>query len=153
MFCLCAIKAEDLPCFDLGFQFLMLEKTKRVIDSWIKFQLKITSEVCTCLSEQVVRHMQRRKTTKSSTTWAVKVFKGMKKRKKTNYFVTNERNHCELKQRKFVYVRKKIGQLEKTQFFYSTNKHRVLYDLRQINVLRTLVQDVTKQSNAVTSNE
>ena len=37
------------------------------------------------------------KATKSSSPWAVKVFKGMKERRKTNYFVTNERNHCELK--------------------------------------------------------
>jgi len=33
------------------------------------------------------------KGTKSSATWAVKVFKGMKERRKTNYFVKKERNH------------------------------------------------------------
>ena len=37
------------------------------------------------------------KATKSATTWALKIFKGMKERRKADYFVTNERNHWELK--------------------------------------------------------
>ena len=61
----------------------MLKKTKRVIASWIKFQLKKIMRGFVHLSEQD-RNSQlladaEAKATRSSTTWAVKVFEGMKK--------------------------------------------------------------------------
>ena len=91
--------AEDLPC-SLGFQFLNVETDKKS-----DFQLDTIStkknnarSVYMYLSEQDRNQQSAEvKATKSSTTSAVKVFKGIKERRKTNYFITNERNHCQLK--------------------------------------------------------
>ena len=102
LFCLCAIMAEDLPCFNLGFQILNVEKDEKSDWQFDKISTKNSNArfVRAWVNKTKInfwRNHAKAKTTKSSTTWAVKVFKGMKKRKKTNYFVTNKRNHCELK--------------------------------------------------------
>ena len=92
--------AEDLPCFDLGFRSLNVEKDEKIDCQSDKISTeKKKCEVCKPERTRQISTFGRRRgeSHKSSTTWAVKVFKGMKERRKTNYFVTNERNHCELK--------------------------------------------------------
>ena len=96
--------AEDLPCFDLGFQSLNVEKEEKIGCQLDKISTEKKNARFVHPNEQDISTFGRRRggSHKSSTTWAVKVFKGMKERRKTNYFVTNERNHCDLKQREFV---------------------------------------------------
>ena len=91
--------AEGLPCFDLGFQLLNVENDEKNGCQLDKILTEKNNARFVHLCEQDGNQLladSEAKSTKSSTTWAVKVFKGMKERRKTNYFVTNERNHCEL---------------------------------------------------------
>ena len=95
--------AEDLPCFDLGSQFLNVEKDEKSDFQLDKISTKKNNARFVHQSEQNRNHLladAEAKATKSSTTWAVKVFKStycMKECRKTNYLITNRRNHCELK--------------------------------------------------------
>ena len=79
--------AEDLPCFNLGFQILNVEKDEK--SDWQLDKISTKNSNARFVRAWVNktktnfwRNHAKAKTTKSSTTWAVKVFKGMKKRKK-----------------------------------------------------------------------
>ena len=87
-------------CFELDFQFLNVEKDEKSDCQLDKISTEKINPRFLHLSEQDENPLladAEAKATKSSTPWAVKVFKGMKERRKTDYFVTNERNRCELK--------------------------------------------------------
>ena len=86
--------AEDLLCFDLGFQFLNVEKDEKSDCQWDKISTEKTLRgLYTLVNKTEINfwQTQRRKPQKSSTTWAVKVFKGMKgRRKKITSLLTRE---------------------------------------------------------------
>ena len=77
--------AEDLPCFNLGFQSLNVEKDENIDCRLDKISAEKKNARFVHLTEQDRNQLladAEAKATKSSTTWAVKVFKGMKGRRK-----------------------------------------------------------------------
>ena len=72
--------AEDLPCFDLGFQFLNVEKDEENDGQLDKISTEKNNARFVHLSEQDRNQLladAEAKATKSSRTQAVKVFKGL----------------------------------------------------------------------------
>ena len=73
--------AAELPCFDPGFQFLIVEKDEKNDCQLDKISTQKSNAWFVHLSEQDRNQLladAEAKARKSSTTWAVKVFKGMK---------------------------------------------------------------------------
>ena len=72
--------AEDLPCFDLGFQFLNVEKDEENDGQLDKISTEKNNARFVHLSEQDRNQLladTEAKATKSSRTQAVKVFNGL----------------------------------------------------------------------------